>query len=150
MVARILFDERDRKAWLAFMSAQPLPCTVSLTKGARRSLPQNSLFHSWVGQIAMETGETQGAAKGEVKLRYGLPIMERDNPAWMAKWEPLYGPLNYAQRVVLFEILPMTSLMTTRQMKELMDGMQRDYLQQGIMLIDPDDLKFRRMYEGAA
>ena len=137
MPARVLHDERDRAAWLAFVSAQPLPATVSLTKGARRSLPQNSTLHLWTGQIAAETGQTQAEAKAEIKLRFGLPIMERDNSEWVAKWHDLYAPLPYGMKLRLFEAIPLTSLLTTRQMAEMMDAIQKEYLAQGIPLTDP-------------
>jgi hypothetical protein len=147
MVARILHDERDRNAWLAFVSAQPLPATVSLAKGARRSLPQNSTLHLWTGQIAAETGQTQAEAKAEIKLRFGLPIMERDNPDWVAKWQALYGPLPYGMRLRLFEAIPLTSLLTTRQMAEMMDAIQKEYLAQGIPLVDPEARRLEQMYD---
>lgn len=146
MVARILRDDRDRHAWVAFIAAQPLPITVTAIKGARRSLPQNSTLHLWTGQIAAETGQSQAEAKAEIKLRFGLPIMERDNPEWVAKWAPLYGPLPYAMRLRLFEAIPLTSLLTTRQMAEMMDAIQKEYIAQGIALHDPTTRRFEQMY----
>ena len=128
------------------MSSIPLPITVSATKGARRSLPQNSTLHLWTGQIAAETGQTQAEAKAEIKLRFGLPIMERDRPDWVAKWSPLYGPLPYAARLLAFEAIPLTSLMTTRQMAEMMDAVQKFYLAQGIPLVDPEARRLEQMY----
>jgi hypothetical protein len=109
-------------------------------------LPQNSTLHLWTGQIAAETGQSQAEAKAEIKLRFGLPIMERDNPAWVAKWEPLYGPLPHHMRLRLFEALPLTSLLTTRQMAELMDAIQKEYLAQGIPLVDPELRRLEQMY----
>jgi hypothetical protein len=147
MPARILREEQDRAAWLRFLSAQPLPLTVSAVKGAKRSLPQNSLFHDWVSQIAQETGQSQAEAKAECKLRFGLPIMERDRPDWVAKWQPLYAPLPYAMRLRLFEAIPVTSLMTVKQMTEMMDAIGREYRAQGINLTDPELMRletFRR------
>jgi len=144
--ARILRDDRDVKAWAAFIAAQPLPVTVTLTKGAKRSLPQNSTLHLWTGQIAAETGQTQAEAKAEIKLRFGLPIMERDNPEWVAKWHDLYAPLPYGMKLRLFEAIPLTSLLTTRQMAEMMDAIQKEYLAQGIPLVDPEARRLEQMY----
>lgn len=141
MAARILRDERDRAAWVRFLAAQPLPMTVSAIKGAKRSLPQNSLFHDWVNIIAQETGQSQAEAKAEIKLRFGRPILERDNPEWAAKWHPLYSPLPYPMQLRLFEALPVTSAMTTRQMAELMGAVQREYTAQGIALTDPEMMR---------
>lgn len=147
MPARILRDDRDVKAWAAFVAAQPLPATVTLTKGAKRSLPQNSTLHLWIGQIAAETGQTQAEAKAEIKLRFGLPIMERDKPDWVAKWHDLYHPLPYAMRLRLFEAIPLTSLLTTRQAAEMMDAIQKEYRAQGINLVDPEMIRLQQMAE---
>ena len=144
MPSRILRDERDLEAWSAFLRAQAFPMTVSQAKGAKRSNPQNSTLHAWFSQIAAETGQTPAEAKGEIKLRFGLPIMQTENAAWIAEWMPLYGPLSYAQRLKLFEVIPLTSKLTTRQMAALMDAVQREYRAQGIPLIDPDARKYEQ------
>lgn len=142
MAARVLHTPADLAAWTRFLSAQALPMTVSHSKGAKRSLPQNATFHKWVAQIAAETGDTQAETKAECKLRFGLPIMERDNARWVEKWQPLYAPLPYMMRLRLFEAIPLTSQFTTRQMSEFMDAVQREYRAQGVPLIDPEARKY--------
>jgi len=145
MTSRTIRTESELAGWGRFLACQPLPFTVSYAKGIKRSLPQNATLHAWFGQIAAETFQTQAEVKAECKLRYGLPIMERDNPAWVAEWSPLYGPLPYAQRLKLFEVLPVSSKMTTRQMAEFMDAVQKEYRGQGIELIDPEARKYEGM-----
>ena len=142
MPARILKTTHDREAWIRFLLAQELPLTVTSVRGAKRSLPQNSLFHQWVAQIAAETGQSQTEAKAELKLTFGLPIMERDRPDWIAEWSPLYAPLPYHMRRKLFEVIPLTSLLTTRQMAEMMDAIEREYRAQGVALVDPEAAKW--------
>lgn len=142
MTARILRDEQDREGWIKFLRNHALPMTVSVIKGAKRSIPQSRTAESWYGQIAQTYGMDQGEAKAECKLRFGLPIMKRDKPDWIEKWSPLYGPLPYAMRRKLFEVIPLTSLFTTKQMAEYMDAVQREYRSQGVALIDPDALKY--------
>jgi hypothetical protein len=146
MASRIIRDERDRDAWFRFLSNQPLPMTVSHAKGARRSNPQNATLHMWFSQIAAETYETPSAVKGACKRRHGLPIMEAENQAWVAKWEPLYGPLEYEMQVQLFEIIPMTSLFTVKQMSAFMDAVQLEYRAQGIALIDPEARRYEEEF----
>lgn len=147
MPSRILRTDQDRAAWQRFLNAQELPITVSAVKGAKRSNPQNSTFHKWLAQIAAEYGESQASIKAEIKKRFGLPIMERDNEAWVAEWQPLYGPLPYHMQLKAFECIPLTSKMTVRQMSELMDAVQREYRAQGIELIDPDARRIEQMYQ---
>lgn len=145
MTARILRDEKDREGWIKFLRNHPFPMTVSAIKGARRSLPQNATAAAWYGQIAQAYSMAQGEAKAECKLRFGLPIMERDKPEWVEAWQPLYGPLPYAMRRKLFEVIPLTSLFTTKQMAEYMDAVQREYRSQGVALIDPEAMRYAGM-----
>jgi hypothetical protein len=147
MPSRILRTETDRAAWARFLAAQSLPMTVSAVKGAKRSNPQNALFHQWCGQIAAATDQSAAEVKAECKLIYGLPIMEAECLAWVAEWQPLYGPLPYAMRRKLFECIPMTSLMTVKQLSAMMSAIQREYRAQGIALVDPDAMKYQSEFE---
>jgi hypothetical protein len=65
----------------------------------------------------------------------------------VAKWQALYGPLPYGMRLRLFEAIPLTSLLTTRQMAEMMDAIQTEYLAQGIPLVDPGARRLEQMYD---
>jgi hypothetical protein len=144
VTARILRTEQDRAAWVQFLAAQPLPITVSSIKGARRSNQQSKTAEAWYSQIGAETGQAPIEAKAECKLTFGLPIMQRDRPDWVAKWAPLYDPLPYAMRLRLFEAIPLTSLFTTRQMGEYMDAVQRRYRQMGVPLWYPEALRYEQ------
>lgn len=146
MPSRILRTDQDRAAWVRYLEAQEMPLTVSAVKGAKRSDPQNATLHKWFSQIATEYGDSAAAIKAECKLVYGLPIMEAERPEWVAEWQPLYGPLPYAQRRKLFECIPMTSKMTVRQMSAFMDAIQREYRAQGVDLIDPEARRLEQMY----
>lgn len=147
MATRILRDAQDFTRWGQFLRGQDFPMTVSHAKGAKRSLQQNATAHMWYGQIAGFYGDQSPAeAKAECKFRFGRPILERDNPAWVDEWKPLYAPLPYRHALKLFEVLPVTSKMTTKQKAEYMTEIQREYLAQGIPLVDPE----ARKYEGVA
>jgi len=148
MATRILRNDRERAYWVRFLEAQPFPMTVSHLKGASRTRSQNSTLHMWFGQVSQQTGNEMAEVKGYCKLNFGLPIMTRDNPAWIARYEPMYAPLPYQLRIQFFEIVPMTSVMTVRQMSELMDVVQRFYRQQGIDLIDPEARKYEADFNG--
>jgi len=113
--------------------------TVTKLSGAKRSSAQNATSHAWYGQIAAwNRDQSITEAKAECKLLYGKPILCRDNSDWMEKWEPLYGPLSYGKQLVLFECIPVTSVMTTKQMNEYMNNVQQVYRSQGVPLIDPE------------
>jgi hypothetical protein len=140
MPSRTIRTPAQLDAWMAFLRGRKLPLTVSAAKGESRTAQQNRTFHMWCGEVAKETGDEPGDVKGYCKAKFGLPIMKRDSPEWVAKYEPIYLPLDYETRIRLFEILPMTRKFKLPQMMEFMDAVQRHYLQQGIALTDPDPM----------
>jgi len=146
LTTRILRDEADRQAWVTLLCARDLPLTVSAIKGADRTAQQNRLSHKWYAQIGDEFGELAATVKARCKYRFGLPIMIRDNPAWVAKWSGLYAPIlrdgTAEQKALAFEAVPMTSQFTSRQMSEYMDAVQICYRAQGVQLIDPEARKY--------
>jgi hypothetical protein len=122
-----------------------MPMTVTVIKGAKRSTAQNSTAEAWYGQIAQADGFSQGEAKVECKMRFGLPIMKRDRPDWIEKWSPIYSVFEYEKQRIVFEFIPMTSLFTTKQMAEYMTAIQREYVSHGVALIDPESRKYETM-----
>ena len=149
MPTKIIKNELQLAAWLEMLSARKLPMTVSVVSGAKRSKQQNSTLHMWFGQIGAHMGFTSSEVKGTCKLEHGLSIMVRDNPAWVEKWQPFYGPLQQAgnreHSVRLFEILPMTSLFSVKQMTEFMEAVQVHYRSVGVYLTDPELQKYGDM-----
>lgn len=143
MTSRILRTDSDRTGWITFLAAQPLPMTVSAVKGAHRTNPQNSTAAKWYVEIAAETGETPIEVKALCKHQFGLLIMQAENPAWVAEYEPVYSVLPYEKRLKLFEFLPLTRKFTTKQMAAYMDAVQKTYTAQGIRLTDPEALKYQ-------
>lgn len=138
MTTRAIKSPEQLARWVSYLDAQQLPLTVSAVKGVDRSLEQNRTFHMWIGQVSQETGDELDELKGYCKAKFGLPIMRRDNAEWVAKYEPMWGPLPHELRIAFFAIVPMTRLFKVPQMCEFMDAVQRHYLQQGFDLIDPD------------
>jgi hypothetical protein len=106
-------------------------------------LPQNSTAAKWYAEIAAETGDTPIAVKALCKHQFGLLIMQAQNPAWVAEYEPVYSVLPYEKRLKLFEFLPLTRKFTTRQFAEYMDAVQKTYTAQGIRLTDPEMQRYQ-------
>ena len=142
MPSRAIRTEADREAFTRLLSAFPMPCTASLAKGVSRSNQQSRTVEKWYAQIGQETGQLPVQVKAECKMRYGLPIMLTENAAWVAEWAPIYEPFDYARRLKLFEVIPLTSKLTTRQMSRYMDAVQMTYRQMGIALIDPEARRY--------
>lgn len=144
MTTRFLETEADRQLLLRFIEGQPLPLTVSLSKGGRRSLKQNKLQRLWLNEISEQLGDqTPEEVRGYCKLTLGVPILRAENENFREKYDAIVRPLPYEQKLALMmEPLdfPISRLMNTKQATAYLDGMHRHFSEKGIALTDPGDL----------
>lgn len=139
-----VLSEQEAQRVASMITGLPLPFTITIGDGDKRSLSQNALIHKWFGQIAAHYGDkTAMQVKGECHVAYGVPIRRRD-PVWSRVWERMFDGLTYEQQCFLFErgILSMTREMTVKQLTEYMDAMQAHYRAEGVPLTDPEALKY--------
>lgn len=147
MPGRIIKTKEDVDGWVDAIKGQPLPLTVSFTRGEKRSNPQNKTIHMWYGEIASQLGDTTSIeVRAECKLIFGVPILRRDDDVFRADYDRDFRPFQYETKLRLFRLLDpaITSLMKVPQLREYMDEMQRHYAQIGVRLTDPE----MRRYEG--
>lgn len=145
MTTRIIRNASDVEALARFLHTRKLPLTVTIIAGAKRSDAQNRLIQRWNGEIAEQRGDMSfEEARAENKLRFGVPILRRDDPAFMATYDATFRPLPYEAKMKLFVALDpaITRNMTTKQLSEYCDTLQRHYLGMGFRLTDPEDLKW--------
>lgn len=144
MTTRFLETDHDRRMLLRFIESQPLPLTVSLTKGGKRSLRQNKLQRLWLNEIAEQLGDqTPEEVRGYCKLTLGVPILRAENDAFRERYDSIVRPLPYEQKLALMmEPLdfPISRLMTTKQATAYLDGVHRHFSEKGVVLTDPGDL----------
>jgi hypothetical protein len=144
MTTRFLETDHDRRMLLRFLEDQPLPLTVSLTKGGKRSVQQNKLQRLWLNEIAEQLGDQSAEeVRGYCKLTIGVPILRAENDAFRERYDAIVRPLPYEQKLALMmEPLdfPITRLMTTKQATAYLDGVHRHFSEKGIVLTDPGDL----------
>lgn len=144
MTTRFLESEQDRRMLVRFLETQPLPLTVTLSKGGKRSLRQNKLQRLWLNEIADQLGDqSPEEVRGYCKLTIGVPILRAENEAFRERYDAIVRPLPYEQKLALMmEPLdfPITRLMTTRQATAYLDGVHRHFSEKGIVLTDPGDL----------
>lgn len=145
MTTRIIRNASDVEALARFLHTRKLPLTVTIIAGAKRSDAQNRLIQRWNGEIAEQRGDMSfEEVRAENKLRFGVPILRRDDPAFMATYDATFRPLPYEAKMKLFVALDpaITRNMTTKQLSEYCDTLQRHYLGMGFRLTDPEDLKW--------
>ena len=144
MTTRFLETDADRRLLIRFIEEQPLPLTVSLSKGGKRTLRQNKLQRLWMGEIAEQLGDqTAEEVRGYCKLTIGVPILRAENDAFRERYDAIIRPLPYEQKLaMMMEPLdfPITRLMTTKQHTAYLDGVHRHFSEKGIALTDPGDL----------
>ena len=144
MSQRFLETDADRRALIRFLEDQPLPLTVSLSKGGKRSLKQNGLQMKWLGEIAAQLGDqTAEEIRGFCKLTIGVPIMRAESPSFREQYDAIIRPLPYEHKLAMmmepFDFA-ITRLMNTKQFTAYLDGVHRHFSEKGLVLTDPGDL----------
>ncbi|WP_414613962.1 NinB/YbcN family protein [Stenotrophomonas muris] len=113
--------------------------TVSITHGKARSLDQNAISHAWYEQVSRELREdTPLGVKSFCKLHFGVPILRAEDDDFRAKYDKAVKPMAYEDKLILMEWFPVTSLMTTPQLSQYLESVQRHYQRLGVWLEFPE------------
>lgn len=144
---RIIETEQAREMLVKFIQGRKLPFTATLTDGKHRTTHQNRLQRQWMVEIAAQLGDrTPEEVRGYCKLHFGIPIL-RENDAFRKEYDDLVRPLPYEAKLKLmmepFDF-GVTRIMTTRQKTEYLDAVHKHFSEQGLVLTNPEDLKFGR------
>jgi len=132
------------------LRGRKLPITVTWTQGAPRSTAQNRLAQRWFTDIATQLGDqTHEDVRAECKLRFGVPILRAENEAFRISYDRVIKALPYEQKLDAIKAfdMPVTRLMTVKQMTAFMDEMQRHWSTQGVRLTDPEALKYEQEFQ---
>lgn len=139
MPSRVIKSEADFDNLGLTLSAMGYPYTVEWRKGADRSHAQNKTMWLWAGEFAAQMGDrTAKEVQAEWKLTIGVPILRSENEGFCAFYDKAVKGLAYPEKLSAMEYVPVTSQMTVPQMKALMEAIQRQAAQQGVILTDPE------------
>jgi hypothetical protein len=106
MPGRIIKTKEDVDGWVDVIKGQPLPLTVSFTRGEKRTNPQNNTIHMWYGEIASQLGDTTSIeVRAECKLIFGVPILRRDDDVFRVDYDRDFRPFQYETKLRLFRLL---------------------------------------------
>lgn len=112
---------------------------VSIKEGKGRSVEQNAVMHGWFGQVARELREDDArGVKRFCKLHFGVPILRAEDDEFRDAYDRVIRPLQYEQKLVAMDILPVTSRMTTLQLDRCMADIQSHYAP-GVTLVYPKE-----------
>lgn len=106
-----------------------------------RSDLQNKLSHAWYGELAHELKEHDAIGyKCLCKLHHGVPIMRTDDDEFRAVYDTAIKGLSYEQKIEVMKILPVTSLMNTKQLTQYLDAVKTYFYEHnGFDLKYPND-----------
>lgn len=139
MPHRIIRTEQDVADMAKLLATLPRPFTLEWRKGADRSLDQNGLQFKWATEAAQQLGDrTPIEQQHEWKLRHGVPILREENEGFRQFYDTSLKGLPYEQKIAAMEYLPISSVMTVKQMSRYLDTIQRECLEMGLRLTDPD------------
>lgn len=122
-----------------FLGKLKLPFTVEWVQGRDRSLDQNALCWLWATEVAYQLGDRAPEdVQREWKLRHGVPILREDSAEFRGIYDRAIKGLPYETKVEAMRFIPVTSAMKVRQMVRFLDAVQRECLENGLQITDPD------------
>ena len=139
MAHRIINTPDDLADFTAFLRQLNLPVTVEWVQGRDRSKDQNALMWMWATEVANQLGDRDAEEVQRTwKLRYGVPILREDSASFRDLYDRAIKGLPYELKVEAMTFVPVTSIMKVRQMVRFLDTVQRECLQHGFRITDPD------------
>lgn len=140
MPHRVIRTPDDLRDLGRTLGALKLPITVSWKQGRDRSLDQNHLQFLWAREFAEAMGDrTLEEVRSDWKLRHGVPILRADDDKFRATYDAHLKGLPFEAKLAVMQYLPVTSLMTVPQMTAYLETVQRECLQMGVRLTNPEE-----------
>lgn len=101
---------------------------VKVEESKKRSMTANALLHVWCQQLSGFTGNDVITQKAELKIKFGYPIL-RNNPEVWPKLKKLFigaqwQQIDWPEKIEMSELIPCTSIMTTAELKLMMDNIK--------------------------
>lgn len=140
MAHRIITDATELDAFVLLLTGLKLPFTVEWVQGRDRTKDQNALQWLWATEAADQRGDVLATeVQREWKLRHGVPILREDSAEFRTTYDNIIKDTHsYEEKIALMEFIDVTSAFKVRQMVRYLDAVQRECLENGIKLTDPD------------
>lgn len=112
---------------------------ISIKTGKARTLPQNDITHVWYSQIARELPEDDALGwRCYCKLHHGVPIMRAEDDEFRGMYDSVIKGRTYEEKLLMMKYLPVTSLMSRKQLSAYAEAVQADFRARGVMLEFPE------------
>ena len=149
MPTKIIRQPDHIHALAILLGGRKMPITVTWAQGASRSHAQNRLAQRWFTDVATQLGDqTHEDVRAMCKLHFGVPILRAENEAFCASYDRTMKHLPYEDKLAAIKAfdLPVTRIMTVKQMTAFMDAMQQHWTEQQVRLTDPEALKYEQEF----
>ena len=133
--------EHDRKMAIKRIENADLPYTMTLTKGAPRSIEQNRLQRMWMLELQEQGDMTAEEYRAYCKAYFAVPILLAEDEEFAEQYNRIIRPLSYDQKLEIMGVpidLPVTRRMTVNQKKRYLDAVYEHWTGRGFKLTDPD------------
>jgi hypothetical protein len=142
MAHRIISIPAELEALTTLLGTLKQPFTIEWRQGRDRSLDQNELMWLWATETARQRGDvTSDEVQQEWKLIHGVPILREEEPKFREVYDEALKGQPYPVKLKAMRFLPITSIMSVKQMTTFLDTVQRECAGQGIRLTDPDPMR---------
>lgn len=138
MPSRLIRNADDLDALFTLFGGLKLPLTVDWVLGADRTVQQNKLMWKWAQEAGDQIGETADEVQRRWKLDHGIPILCVDREDYRSFCRLTLRALTREQRMKAMEFTPVTSEMNVKQMVRFMDTVERECVENGIVLTQPE------------
>ena len=140
MPQRTLQKDRDILDLARDLGELDFPINVSWTTGFNRSLASNRLMWMWANEVAKQRGDcSPDEVQNEWKRAFGVPIACED-VEFATFWRYHFPDTCYAKQLLAMQYIPVTSNFKTGEMTRFLEQVQRDCLEQGFQITDPEAL----------
>ena len=149
MPTKIIRQPDHIQALAILLGGRKMPITVTWAQGTSRSHAQNRLSQRWFSDVATQLGDqTHEDVRAMCKLHFGVPILRAENEAFCTSYDRTMKHLPYEDKLAAIKAfdLPITRIMTVKQMSNFMDAMQQHWTEQQVRLTDPEALKFEQEF----
>ena len=149
MPTKVIRQPGHIEALARLLGGRKLPITVSWAQGALRADAQNRLAQRWFTDVSLQLGDqTHEDVRAMCKLVFGVPILRAENDAFRMSYDATMKRLTYEAKIAAIKAfdLPVTRLMTVKQMTAFMDAMQQHWTAEGVRLTDPEALKYEQEF----
>ena len=116
-------------------------CLKPLEKS--RSAAQNRLSHVIYAYIEKHSNDTlKHDIKSYCKYKFGLPIIIEEELELTEQFKTVLSKLTYEERITAMELIPLTSLLSVKQMAVYLTNVYTYFDSMGYQLPKPDDLYY--------